>query len=146
MLGKRRNLRLMQLVDAPQMRPGDMVASGGSTTYADIITAKGLREVAQYADVIAPSHRMVIPLLADQKLATPTRLVADAHEAGLLVHTWTFRPENRFLAADFRSQAGENARHDEGSIAEMQAYIAAGVDGFFTDDSALGAAAIKSFS
>jgi len=105
-----------------------------------------LREVAQYADVIAPSHRMVIPLLADQKLATPTRLVADAHEAGLLVHTWTFRPENRFMAADFRSQAGENARHDEGSIAEMQAYIAAGVDGFFTDDSALGAAAIKSFS
>jgi glycerophosphoryl diester phosphodiesterase len=146
MLGKRRNLRLMQLVDAPQMRPGDMVASGASTTYADIITARGLREVAQYADVIAPSHRMVIPLLADQKLATPTRLVADAHEAGLLVHTWTFRPENRFLAADFRSQAGENARHDEGSIAEMQAYIAAGVDGFFTDDSALGVAAIKSFS
>ena len=43
----------------------------------------------------------------------------DAHEAGLLVHTWTFRPENRFLAAVYRSQAGENARHDEGTVAEM---------------------------
>ena len=146
MLGKRRNLRLMQLVDAANMRPGDAVASGSSTTYADMISPKGLRAVAQYADVVAPSQRMVIPLDADQKLAPPSRLVADAHEAGLLVHTWTFRPENRFLAADFRSQAGENARHDEGSVAEMQTYMAAGIDGFFTDDSGLGATAIKSFA
>lgn len=146
MLGKRRNLRLMQLVDAANMRPGDAVATGSATTYADLISPKGLKAVAQYADVVAPSHRMVIPLDADQKLAAPTRLVADAHDAGLLVHTWTFRPENRFLAADFRSQAGENARHDEGSVAEMQAYMAAGIDGFFTDDSGLGATAIKSFT
>jgi glycerophosphoryl diester phosphodiesterase len=74
------------------MRPADAVASGSSTTYADMISPKGLRAVAQYADVVAPSQRMVIPLDADQKLAPPSRLVADAHEAGLLVHTWTFRP------------------------------------------------------
>jgi glycerophosphoryl diester phosphodiesterase len=146
MLGRRRNLRIMQLVDAANMRPGDAMASGSSLTYADIITAKGLKAVAQYADVVAPSHRMVIPLNADQSLGQPTRLVADAHDAGLLVHTWTFRPENRFMATNFRSNRGENARHDEGSIAEMHAYIAAGVDGFFTDDSALGLAAIKSYA
>ena len=146
MLGRRRNLRIMQLVDAPNMRTGDAIASGSNVTYADLITPKGLKAIAQYADVVAPSHRLVIPLNPDQSLGQPTRLVPDAHEAGLLVHTWTFRPENRFMATDFRSNLGENARNDEGSIAEMQAYIAAGVDGFFTDDSALGLAAIKSYS
>jgi len=146
LLGRRDNLRIMQLVDAPTSRPGDMIAAGASTTYADLVTPQGLKAISQYADVVAPNTRMVIPLGADQRLAKPTRLVADAHEAGLLVHTWTFRPENRFLAAEFRSNAGENARHDKGSLAEIQTYLAAGIDGFFSDDSALGSKAIKEFT
>jgi len=56
--------------------------------------------------------------------------------------TWTFRPENRFLAADFRSADGENARNPVGSIAEIRHYVATGIDGFFTDDPALGRAAV----
>jgi glycerophosphoryl diester phosphodiesterase len=146
LLGRRDNLRIMQLVDAPTSRPGDMIAAGASTTYADLVTPQGLKAISQYADVVAPNTRMVIPLGADQRLAKPTRLVADAHEAGLLVHTWTFRPENRFLAAEFRSNAGENARHDKGSLAEIQTYLAAGIDGFFSDDSALGSKAINEFT
>lgn len=144
-LGRRSNLRIMQLVDAPTERPGDSIAAGEATTYADLVSPQGLRAVAQYADVVAPNTRMVIPLGPDQRLAKPTRLVPDAHEAGLLVHTWTFRPENRFLAAEFRSNAGENARHDKGSISEIQTYLSAGIDGFFSDDSALGHEAIKNF-
>ena len=35
-------------------------------------------------------------------VAAPTTLIPDAHRAGLLVHPFTFRPENNFLAADFR--------------------------------------------
>ena len=67
-----------------------------------------------------------------------TGLIDRAHEAGLLVCGWTFRPENKFLPRDFRDSAGENARNPEGSVAEIRSYIEAGVDGFFTDDPALG--------
>ena len=101
-------------------------------------TPAGLRDIAAYADVVAPPTRGVIPLGADQRLAKPTTIVDDAHQAGLLLHTWTFRPENRFLAADFRDGNGENARNEAGSVAEMRRYIATGLDGFFSDDPGLG--------
>ncbi|WP_211462307.1 glycerophosphodiester phosphodiesterase family protein [Collimonas silvisoli] len=79
---------------------------------------------------------------SDGRLDAPTSLVSDAHRAGLLVHVWTFRPENRFIAADFRDGNGENARNVQGSIAEIRRYIEAGVDGFFTDDPEVGRAAL----
>jgi len=78
----------------------------------------------------------------DGTLAAPSSLVEDAHKAGLRVEPWTFRPENHFLASDFRNNAGDSARNEAGSIAEMKRYIAAGIDGFFTDDPALGRAAL----
>ncbi|MGC1302333.1 MAG: glycerophosphodiester phosphodiesterase family protein, partial [Caulobacteraceae bacterium] len=102
----------------------------------------GLREIATYADVVAPPTRAVIPLGPDQRLAPPTPLVTDAHKAGLLVHIWTFRPENQFLAADFRNGDGANARNPAGSAAEISRYIDAGVDGFFSDDTAIARQAI----
>jgi glycerophosphoryl diester phosphodiesterase len=105
-------------------------------------SAEGMKDIAAYADVVAPPTRLIIPLDAAGKLGTPTPLVADAHRAGLLVHTWTFRPENQFLAADFKNDAGPAARNPQGSIAEMRRYIAAGVDGFFSDDPGLGLDAI----
>lgn len=139
-LGKRPNIRLMQLVE--RGRPADVVAAGGDLTFEKMCTPQGLKEMARYADIVAPPTRALIPLLADGRLGQPTALIADAHSAGLLVHTWTFRPENRFLAADFRNDQGEDARHDNGSVAEMRRYIEAGIDGFFSDDSALGRRAI----
>ena len=144
-LGRAQNLRIMQLVSfgpGAAGMPGDAFASKTGLTYEQMLSPKGLKEIAQYADVVAPNTRMVIPLGADQRLTKPTRLVPDAHEAGLLVHTWTFRPENRFLAAEFRNNAGENHRNESGSVAEMHTYIQAGIDGFFSDDSALGRQAI----
>jgi glycerophosphoryl diester phosphodiesterase len=60
----------------------------------------------------------------------------------LRVETWTFRPENSFLAADFRDGAGDNARNPAGSVAEIKRYLQLGLDGFFTDDPALGRAAV----
>ncbi|MBY0556896.1 MAG: glycerophosphodiester phosphodiesterase, partial [Burkholderiaceae bacterium] len=100
------------------------------------------RDIARYADVVAPPTRAIIPLKKDGRLGDATSLVDDAHRAGLRVEPWTFRPENHFLAADFRSEAGPAARHEAGSIAEMRRYIATGIDGFFTDDPALGRAAL----
>jgi glycerophosphoryl diester phosphodiesterase len=140
------NVRLVQLVinggamDA--RRPVDVVAAGGSLTFGEMTSARGLRDIAAYADIVAPPTRGVIPLGADERLARPLSIVADAHNAGLLVHTWTFRPENMFLAADFRNDAGAGVRNEAGSIAEMRRYLDTGIDGLFSDDTALARVAI----
>ena len=140
-LARDSNIRLLQLIGDPKQQPGDVLAAKGSQRYADMITPAGLEQVAAYADGIGPSLRLVIPLDAAGKLGTPTSLVRDAHAAGLMVVPYTFRPENPFQAAEFRT--GEaNARNAEGSVAEMRAYLATGIDAFFTDDPALGRQAV----
>ena len=141
-LGRPDNIRIMQLVDQPKARPADIAASGGVLTYGAMLEPEGLRAVKVYADVVAPQLRAIIPLAADGRLGTPTTVVADAHAAGLLVHIWTFRPENFFLAKDFRDGGGDADRNIAGSIAEMRRYIETGIDGFFTDDPGLGRQAI----
>ncbi len=141
-LGRPANIRLMQLIDRGDQKPGDVLAAGGTLTYAQMATPKGMADIKTYADVIAPPTRAIIPLGPDGKLLPPTSFVADAHAAGLLVHIWTFRPENFFLAADFKNGGPDNERNVPGSLAEIRRYIDAGIDGFFTDDSAIGRAAI----
>jgi glycerophosphoryl diester phosphodiesterase len=141
-LGRPSNIRLMQLVGTADERPADDVAAGGNLTYGQMTSASGLAHIKTYADVVAPPIRSIIPLGPDGRLSTPTSLVADAHSAGLLVHTWVFRPENKYLAADFRDGAGVAARNPEGSIAEIRRYLDAGIDGFFSDDTAIGRKAI----
>ncbi len=141
-LGRPANMRLMQLVEVGDMRPADVVAAGGAVTFAQMTSPSGLREMAAYADVVAPQTRAMIPLGPDGRLGSTTTLVDDAHRAGLLVHSWTFRPENQFLAADFQNSEGPNARNPQGSIAEIRRYLQTGLDGFFTDDPALGRVAI----
>jgi glycerophosphoryl diester phosphodiesterase len=140
------NVRLAQLVVAggqyDKLRPADIAIANGSLTYGEMVSSRGLRDMANYADVVAPITRAIIPLGKDERLAAPTSLVADAHKAGLQVVAWTFRPENAFLAADFRNGAGPAARHEAGSIAEIRRYLETGIDGLFSDDSALARAAI----
>lgn len=137
-LGRPANVRLVQLTGAPSERPADDPA----VTYGEMTRPAGLQAIARYADIVSPPTRAVIPLGADGRLGAPTSLVADAHAAGLKVVVWTFRPENQFIAADFRSEAGPNARNPAGSIAEMRRYLQTGIDGLFTDDPALGRAAV----
>lgn len=141
-LGRRANLRLMQLVIGQDVRPMDVAAAGGKLTFAQMCTPAGLRDIARYADVVAPPTRTIIPLKKDGSLDAPSSFVDDAHQAGLRVEPWTFRPENQFLATDFRDGGSLQARNEAGSIAEMKRYIAVGLDGFFTDDPALGRAAV----
>lgn len=140
------NVRLAQLVIAggayDAVRPADVALAGASLTYGAMVTGRGLRDIAAYADVVAPNTRAVIPLGKDERLLAPTALVADAHRAGLQVVAWTFRPENAFLAADFRNDAGPNARNEAGSVAEIRRYLETGIDGLFSDDSALARTAI----
>jgi glycerophosphoryl diester phosphodiesterase len=84
---------------------------------------------------------MVIPRNMLGNLAAPTTLVANAHAAGLKVHPWTFRRENYFLPLSAKSGVNPAAHGDVG--AEIRAYIAAGVDGLFTDNVAEGVAVRK---
>lgn len=140
-LAGRSNVRLMQLIGDPADAPWDWKAAGTPRTYRDMLSPAGLAAIAGYADYIAPATRMLMPLGADERLAAPSGLVEAAHAAGLLVGTWTFRPENRFLAADFRDGGAPGARNPAGSVAEIRRYLALGLDAFFTDDPALGLAA-----
>ena len=135
------NVRLMQLIGDPADAPWDRKAAGSQLTYHDMVQPAGLADIARYADYIAPVTRMLIPLDAAGRLGRPTGLVEAAHAAGLLVGTWTFRPENQFLAADFRDGGAPGARNESGSVAEIRRYLATGLDAFFTDDPALGLAA-----
>lgn len=137
-LGRSEHLKLVQLVGAAAERPVDHP----ETSYAAMTSPAGLKAVAAYADVVAPALRSVIPLGEGGKLGQPNALIRDAHAAGLGVVVWTFRPENVFLPADLRGVEGVNARHEAGALEEMRRFIAAGVDGFFTDDPALGRRAI----
>ena len=144
-LGRSDRLRLMQLTSGEPagLRPADVAKAGGTLTYHAMMAPAGLAEVARYADVLSPDTRSIIPLRADGRLGLPSTVTADAHRAGLQVIPYTFRPENHFLAADFRDARGDAARNPAGSIAEMRRYLAAGIDGFFTDDPALGRRAVQ---
>jgi glycerophosphoryl diester phosphodiesterase len=139
-LDKQLRVPLVQLTSSVGA-PYDFVASGDKRTYADIVSAKGLREVATYADGVGPSKDQLIPLDATGKLGKPTTLVADAHKAGLVVHPYTFRVENTFLPADFDSSANPN---DSGNLfGEIAAYRKLGIDGLFTDNTDIAVAEEK---
>lgn len=139
------DVRIVQLLSR-NGRPEDFRLAGDARTYADLSAVAGLREIATYANGIGPEKNMVIPRNAQNILGTPTALVANAHAAGLTVHPYTFRPENPFLPADLRhgDVASPSARGD--LAAEITMFLRAGIDGFFTDDPAIGRAALDAFT
>jgi|APTNR8051073442_1049403.scaffolds.fasta_scaffold00068_35 glycerophosphoryl diester phosphodiesterase len=124
-------------------KPFDVQAAGGPTTYDDMGTAEGLQAIAAYADGVGPEkNHFVIPVDAAGRLgADPTSFVADAHAAGLVVHPYTFRAENGFLPAQYRGTGPATASGDGRS--EIEAFLATGIDGFFTDNPDVGAAACR---
>ncbi|HEY3812373.1 MAG TPA: glycerophosphodiester phosphodiesterase family protein [Caulobacteraceae bacterium] len=106
-------------------RCGQLIAEAGA-----MLTPKGLRDVAAYAQAIGVEKALV------------TRdLCGGAHAAGLQVHAWTYRPENMFLPPAFRWGKDPSDHGDlEGEIA---AAIAAGVDGVFCDCPGIARAAVN---
>ncbi len=123
---------LVQLLDARDLRPADVVAAGGTTTYGNLATPAGLRAVARYADGVGPSKDYIVPRSSTGASLAPTTFVDDAHAAGLVVHPYTFRNENQFLPLELRSGADPNAYGN--AIAEDRRFFALGVDGIFTDN------------
>ena len=120
-------LRLIQL-----MSKDDGPADDPASKYATMARPDGLKAVAAYADGIGVEKAMVIPRTMLGNLSEPTSLVADAHMAGLDVHIWTFRRENYFLPLGQRN--GLNPAGHGDLVAEIKAFLATGIDGFFSDN------------
>jgi glycerophosphoryl diester phosphodiesterase len=144
---------LIQLVDAVDTaldgsiipyQPYDFVVSRDPRTYADLVTPEGLYEIATYADGVSPWKRYIVSVAgvdansdgeaddvngdgvvddSDKTVLPPSTLVRDAHAAGLLVHTWTFRNERRYLGKEY----GDNPAQ------EYLQFFCLGIDGVFSD-------------
>lgn len=138
------DLPIVQLLSASG-QPEDFRLAGDRRTYLDVASANGLRDVAKYANGVGPSKDMIIPRDAQNKPGTPTTLVRDAHAAGLLLHPYTFRPENPFLPANLRQGDPASLTQRGDLAAEITLYLQAGVDGVFTDDPSIGRAALDAF-
>ncbi|MBL8344562.1 MAG: glycerophosphodiester phosphodiesterase [Rubrivivax sp.] len=139
---------------APFDRPYDWAVSGRAGRFGDLVTPAGLAEVRTYADGIGPWKPYLISSAcvtiaagkcadvngdglvndADRKLLPASRVVANAHALGLLVHPYTFRNEQRRLASDFKGNP----------LNEYLAFYELGVDGLFSDftDTAVAARAL----
>ena len=115
--------------------PADLVAADGrnARSYADHLTDAGLARLATEVDGVSVDKRLI--------LVDPD-FVARAHAAGLLVYTWTLRPENKFLSKPFRVGAAAAAWGNwRGEFARI---IDTGLDGVFADHPDLAVAALKS--
>ena len=134
---------LVVLLSSATSRPWDFVETGDPRTVADLITPKGLKEIAGYAQGIGPTLDLVIPKDANGNLTTPTTLVADAHKAGLILHPYTMRNENPFLPTEYRKGTDADAYGDV--FGAYRTYFATGIDGVFTDNPDTGLLARQDF-
>ena len=121
------DVRLLQLVDRRD---------------ADLATPAGLRTIAGYADAVGVARDLLIPRDAAGFLLEPTNVIKDAHDAGLKVVGWTFRRENSFLPADYRSSADPAGIGD--LAGEINRFLDAGMDAFFTDNPDIGDQVVRS--
>ena len=133
---------------APFDRPYDWTVSKDpklrARLFSFFVTDEGLREIRTYADGIGPWKRYIVSTAAvdlngdgqigdengdgrvdeaDRKLLPPTDLIRRAHRLGLLVHTWTFRNEQRRLAAGYQGNP----------VNEYLQLYELGIDGVFSD-------------
>jgi len=122
--------------NAPFDRPFDWTASGNpkllARTFGFLVTDEGMAEVKTYADGVGPWKRYIVssvaaglpgPGEASRKLLPATNLIERAHKIGLLVHTWTFRNEQRRLVSDYAGNP----------VNEYLQFFRLGIDGVFSD-------------
>ena len=119
-------------------RPFDLVTDRGdeAPTYRQTVQPDGLDALVGRFDGISVDKRVILAPNKLGRMTGPTPVVADAHARGLKVFTWTCRPENTFLVADFRCKGGGAALGDY--EAEWRVIRDAGVDGVFVDHPDLG--------
>jgi len=126
-------------------RPYSWTLAGDARTFGAMLTPAGLAEIKTYADGIGPwkpqvlAHS-VVPWregagLKDVNTLRDTGLIAAAHRAGLVVHSFTFRNEPARLAGVFQGDP----------VREMLAYFRLGIDGIFTDFAHTGVQAQRAY-
>ena len=126
-------------------RPYSWTLAGDARTFATMLTPDGLKEIKTYADGIGPwkpqvlAHS-VVPFktgagLKDVNTLKDTGLIANAHKAGLVVHSFTFRNEPGRLAGIYKGDP----------VAEFLTYFRLGIDGVFTDFANTGVQARKAY-
>jgi glycerophosphoryl diester phosphodiesterase len=93
-----------------------------------------LADVAKYANAIGPWKRQILRDIGQPKLLT-TSVIEQAHQAGLRVHTYTFRNEPATLAPEYNNDP----------LQEYRRFYELGIDGVFSDfsDTALKARAAR---
>jgi glycerophosphoryl diester phosphodiesterase len=110
----------------------------------DLVTPNGLSKISEFANVVGCNKQCVIRREIDDKMGNVTNLVENAHSLGLMVHIWTLRPENKFLPNSQRYPPVTDGSVHGDLLTEIRAYLAAGIDGFFTDAPDYGRKAIDS--
>lgn len=96
---------------------------GTEVKYHWMLSADGMKKVAKYASGIGPSILLLIDPESNAADIRKTSLVDDAHDAGLLVHPYTFRRE--------RDQMPPFSKNYDDFLRLFVDDI--GVDGVFTD-------------
>ena len=135
-LNKLIDVQIVQLI-SDTGKPYDFVVAGDARTYADLATPAGLQEIATYADGIGANKNLIVPRNAANQLQPPTTLIKDAHRADLVVHAWTFRNENKFLAAEHRQGNPASPFYlsaTGNAAAEYELFYGLGLDGLFSDN------------
>jgi glycerophosphoryl diester phosphodiesterase len=122
-LSQMTDLRLVQLLGEGDTQPYDFVVKRDSRNYANLTATEELAKIAEYANGIGPYKRLIVPFDQDKKLQPATFLIDDAHATGLVVHAWTFRNEDQYLAPDYKGNPN----------AEYEQFFQLGIDGVFTD-------------
>jgi len=128
---------------APYDRPYDWTLAGDTRLFSAMVTPAGLAQIKTYADGIGPWKPYIVPVkgtldsmgnlrdmngdgkvnYADASTQPATTLIDDAHAAGLFVHAYTFRNEQRRLAFDYNKDPK----------AEYLQFYRLGLDGVFSD-------------
>ena len=121
-------------------RPFDQIAAHGKAalTYRQTAAPSGLDGLAGLVDGISVDKKMILAPDKRGRVTGPSPIIADAHERGLRVYTWTCRVENAFLLPAFRLGRAPSARGDY--EAEWTVIRDAGIDGVFVDHADLGVA------
>jgi glycerophosphoryl diester phosphodiesterase len=145
------NFPLIQLFGDFRSQPYDFVLTGRKETYGDLASQDGLKSlVARYAHGIGiwkgsfiKTEKLPEPVdldgdgvahASERLTGEVLPLVKHAHAAGLVVHPYTIRSEERHLAQGYSTPADE-----------YRALQTLSVDGFFTDFPDAARLALRSF-
>ena len=121
----RSSIKLIQLIGAP-----DVIQWDTKRPYSELLSEKGMHEIAGYAFAVSPSKNDICPknettgYIDEASIQKGKAFIDMVHSKGLQAHPWVLRDENRYLAWNY----GQDAYN------EYTLFIKeVGVDGFFTD-------------